>query len=213
MLTPYPDLFTALDLLGVAVFAIAGAIQAGRNDMDIFGMSVVAVVTAVGGGTLRDLLLGAAPVFWVKQPLSIWIAMGMAVLTFAYAWMWRIPPKSLRIADAVGLAVFVVLGTQKALLWGAHPFIAALMGVMSGVTGGIIRDLLCTQIPFIFRREIYATAAFAGAAMYMLVTAFVGPNWGVGASVATTLGLRLTAVYRDWSLPAPENQDRGSYGP
>ena len=213
MPTPYPNLFTTLDLFGVAIFAIAGAIQAGRRDMDIFGMSVVAVVTAVGGGTLRDLLLGATPVFWVREPLAIWVAMGGAILTFVYARMSRLPPKSLRLADALGLAVFTILGTQKALLWGAHPFVAVLMGVMSGVAGGIVRDLLCAEVPFIFRREIYATAALLGAIVYVVGNAVAGPGWGVSISLLTTLSLRLTAIYRDWSLPAPRNRDRGSYGP
>lgn len=210
---PYPTLFSTLDGFGVLVFAIAGAIQAGRKDMDIFGMSVVAVVTAVGGGTLRDLLLGATPVFWVQQPYIIGIALLAALATFGYAWVSRLPPKSLRVADALGLAVFVVLGTQKALSWEAPLFIAVLMGVMSGVTGGIIRDLLCGEIPYIFRNEIYATAALLGALVYALGTPLLGAGWGVGLSLLTTLGLRLMAVYLNWSLPAPRNRDRRSYGP
>jgi uncharacterized membrane protein YeiH len=195
-------MLSLLDLFGVAVFAASGALMAGRKRMDLFGVVVLAVVTAVGGGTLRDVLLGITPVFWVRDPLPIVVALGAALATVAAARRWRLERPALLVADAFGLALFTVLGAEHALHAGTPAVVALIMGVMSGVAGGIVRDLLCSEVPLILRREIYATAALLGAAV------FVGLCWlGVGRPLAITAGmgagltLRLAAIRWSFSLP------------
>ncbi|MHC4583528.1 MAG: trimeric intracellular cation channel family protein [Planctomycetota bacterium] len=205
-------LLYAMDLFGVAVFAITGSLAAGKKRMDLFGVVVLATVTALGGGTLRDLVLGASPVFWVSAPIYLLVAVATALVTFFLVRFCGLPLKLLSIADAFGLAVFTVLGTQKALGMGISPGIAVVMGIMTGVVGGIIRDILSGEIPLILRREIYATASLCGAITFCLVSAAL-QNQGLAAiaSVIVTLGLRLSAIKWKMSLPlyiSHEGDDR-----
>lgn len=195
-----------LDLFGVAVFAITGSLAAGQKAMDLFGVVVVALVTALGGGTLRDLLLGRAPVFWVNDTLYLIVVVITSLLTF---WLTRMRPptgqtvrRALLVADAFGLAIFTVLGARITLESGANALIACIMGVMTGVAGGVIRDLLANQIPLILRSEIYAVASLCGALVYVLLLAlqFDAAQATIPA-VLTTLILRLVAIRRRWSLP------------
>jgi uncharacterized membrane protein YeiH len=191
-----------MDLFGVAVFAITGSLAAGRKHMDLFGVVVLATVTALGGGTLRDLVLGAYPVFWVSAPIYLLVAVATTIITFFLVRFCGLPLKLLSVADAFGLAAFTVLGTQKALDMGISPGIAVVMGVMTGVVGGIIRDVLSGEIPLILRREIYATASLCGAITFSVVS-FALQNQGLAvlASIAVTLGLRLSAIKWKMSLP------------
>ncbi|MCG8427893.1 MAG: trimeric intracellular cation channel family protein, partial [Chromatiales bacterium] len=154
-----------LDLAGTAVFAISGALAAGRKRMDIFGVVVLGCVTAIGGGTLRDLVLGATPVFWITDTYYLGIAASAALGTFMLACYTRMPSIMLMYADAVGLAVFMFVGYQKGFEMTQAYSIGIVMGVISGVVGGIIRDVLSGEIPLIFRREIYASAALTGATL------------------------------------------------
>ncbi|MGD8429700.1 MAG: trimeric intracellular cation channel family protein [Ectothiorhodospiraceae bacterium] len=191
----------ALDLFGVAVFAISGALAAGQKRLDLFGVVVLAVVTAVGGGSIRDLLLGATPVFWVQGPEYVIIAGVCGLGTVAYAAIARLPSGALPVADAVGLGAFTVLGTQKTLAMGFPPLIAVVMGVLTGVAGGMIRDLLSGEIPLILRREIYATAALSGAVVIVLLAPVTGLPVSAWVGLAATLALRLAAIR--WSLALP----------
>jgi uncharacterized membrane protein YeiH len=195
-------LLYAMDLFGVAVFAITGSLAAGKKRMDLFGVVVLATVTALGGGTLRDLVLGSSPVFWVSAPIYLLVAVATAIVTFFMVRYCGLPLKILSIADAFGLAVFTVLGTQKALDMNISPGIAVVMGIMTGVVGGIIRDILSGEIPLILRREIYATASLCGAITFCVV-AVVLKNQGLAAltSVMVTLVLRLSAIKWKMSLP------------
>ena len=195
-------LLYAMDLFGVAVFAITGSLAAGKKRMDLFGVVVLATVTALGGGTLRDLVLGASPVFWVSAPIYLLVAVATAIVTFFLVRFCGLPLKLLSVADAFGLAVFTVLGTQKALDMDISTGIAVVMGVMTGVVGGIIRDILSGEIPLILRREIYATASLCGAVTFCLVSVAL-QNQGLAAlaSVIVTLGLRLSAIKWKMSLP------------
>ncbi len=191
-----------LDLLGVAVFAISGSLAAGRKRLDLFGVCVLGLVTAAGGGTLRDILLGIRPVFWIADPSYIYVAVGASVLTFVSVRFRRTPGRLLLIADAFGLALFTVLGTEKALLLDVPWVVAVIMGIMTGVAGGMVRDLLTGEIPLILRREIYATASLVGAvAFVMLFDVF--PNRIVATLFAAlvTLVLRLAAIKWNLSLP------------
>ena len=195
-------LLYAMDLFGVAVFAITGSLAAGKKHMDLFGVVVLATVTALGGGTLRDLVLGASPVFWVSAPIYLLIAVATAIVTFFLVRFCGLPLKLLSVADAFGLAVFTVLGTQKALDMDISSGIAVVMGIMTGVVGGMIRDVLSGEIPLILRREIYATASLCGAVTFCVVSFYL-KNQSIAAivSVAVTLSLRLSAIKWKMSLP------------
>ena len=191
-----------LDLLGTAVFAITGALAAGRKQMDIFGVVVLGCVTALGGGTLRDVILGIYPVFWISDTAYLGVAVTAAVATFVSARRWRLPATVLLYADAVGLAVFTVIGFQRGFQ-GTHAYsIGIVMGVTTGVVGGIIRDVLSGEIPLIFRREIYASASLFGAALFALLYHLRLPNlFVVLVAASTTLVIRLAALH--WNLALP----------
>lgn len=191
-----------LDLIGTAVFAITGALAAGRKRMDIFGVVTLGCVTALGGGTLRDVILGNRPVFWIADTTYLTVAAIVAVFTFILARRVKLTAMVLMYADAVGLAVFTVIGFQKGL-HATHMYsIAIVMGMATGVVGGIIRDVLSSEIPLIFRREIYASASLCGAALLVLLTHLQVPSsFAVSASVLTTLVIRIAALQWDLALP------------
>ena len=162
------ELIYVLDLAGTAVFASSGAIMAARLRMDPFGMMVLASLPAVGGGTLRDLILGVRPVFWVADPNYLFVIMATALATMMFVnHLNRIPEKLLLVLDALGLALFCIVGARKSLQFDTSWTIAVVMGVMTGVAGGMMRDIVCRQIPMILRKEIYATACIAGALVFI----------------------------------------------
>jgi uncharacterized membrane protein YeiH len=195
-------LLHALDILGVAVFAVSGALEAGRRRMDVFGAVVVALVTALGGGTLRDVILRHGPVFWVADPVYVVAGTLAALATFFTAGQLARWPRLLLVADAAGLAVFSVMGVQKALDAGVSPAVALVMGVITGVAGGIGRDILCNEIPLVLRREIYATAALAGGALFLGLRPFHVPeDLSILLSSSLVFGVRLIAVRLDLALP------------
>ena len=193
--------------LGVAVFAITGALAAKNKRVDLFGVVVLALVTALGGGTLRDLILGTRP-FWTVDVSFTLGATAAAVVTFFAARFWEMPSTSLLIADACGLALFTMIGTERALAFSASNTVAVVLGVMTGVAGGMIRDVLTGEIPLVFRAGIYlyATAALCGAAVFVLVAPRMSPLAGQSIAVAVTLSLRLAAIR--WRLRLPEFQAR-----
>ncbi len=198
-----------LDLFGTAVFAITGALAAVGKRMDIFGVTVVAMVTAVGGGTLRDLVLGREPVFWVGDPTYLIVILAAAVGAFAWAWTMRHYMTQLLVADALGLAVFTVIGSQVALAQQAHALVAIMMGVMTGAVGGILRDVLCNEVPLILRKEIYATASLAGAIIYVVGTRLeLSQNAIIPFAMATVFLIRLAAIKWQLSLPVA-HEDSG----
>ncbi len=192
--------------LGVAVAAITGVLAAKGKRVDLFGVLVLAVVTAFGGGSVRDVLLGAMPVFWVADPYYLLTATGAAVAWFFLAPRAELPRRVLLVADAGALALFTIVGVQKAIVFHASAPIAITMGIVTGVAGGILRDTLLGEIPLVFRREInfYATAALFGAVTYMALWRWFPhpqtPNMVI--SVAVILAIRLAAI--KWSLSLPE---------
>lgn len=190
------------DLMGVAVFAISGTLAAWRKQMDGFGVLVLATVTAIGGGSLRDVLLDV-PVVWMNNN-NYFIAIFSAALLTIVLLRKRltIPNNTLQFFDAIGLAFFVIMGTQKALDHGTSYFVAVMMGTMSGVAGGMIRDVLCREIPMVFRGELYAFACIFGGTIYILVqlagaTTLVAMLFGM----SSLLALRLAAI--KWQLTIP----------
>lgn len=197
------ELLYWLDLFGVVVFAFSGALMAGRYKLDPFGVVVLSAVTAIGGGTIRDVIL-QTPVFWVQNPIYLYVILATAVLTIIFIRCpKRIPKRFLLISDAFGLALFAVLGTEKALSLGAAIPVAIVMGTMTGVAGGMIRDVLCNVIPMILRQEIYATAAILGGALYTLMRYLAFPEYiAIIVAIIGALALRLAAIYWRVTLPA-----------
>ncbi len=190
-----------MDLLGVAVFAVTGALAAGRKRMDGIGVGVLALVTAIGGGTLRDLLLGRK-VFWVEDQTYLIVIVTAAVATMATARFWPSIEKPLVVADAVGLGLFAVIGAQRALEAGAPPLVVVFMGMTTGAAGGILRDVLCGEMPYVFRGELYATAAIAGCMlMLILIWARADARVAAAAGVALCVAVRLAAIR--WGLRLP----------
>ena len=166
------ELLYWLDLFGIVVFALSGALMAGRYKLDPFGVVVLAAVTAIGGGTIRDVILDT-PVFWLVNPIYLYVILTTALLTIIFIRRpKRIPKRFLLISDALGLALFAVLGTAKSISLGVPVSIAIVMGTITGVAGGMIRDVLCNVIPMILRQEIYATAAILGGSLFALFAYF-----------------------------------------
>lgn len=197
------DLLYWLDIFGIIVFALSGALMAGRYQLDPFGVVVLAAVTAIGGGTIRDIILNT-PVFWVEQTYYLWIICITALLTILFIRRpKRIPKRFLLIADAFGLALFAVVGTEKALALGAPIPAAVVLGTITGVAGGMLRDVLCNVIPMILRQEIYATAAMLGSGLFALMNLWgFSDNISIIVAVSGALLLRLAAIYWKVSLPA-----------
>ena len=190
------------DLAGVAVFAASGVLAARDRDLDLLGVIVVAAITAIGGGTLRDLLLDRHPIFWVTDTWYLVVIIVSALLTVAYVRVRPPPSATILVADALGLALFALAGAQMAEAAQCPPLIVVLMGTMTGVTGGVLRDVITAQVPLILRREIYATAAIVGIATYLALQAFGMPRavaFWVGMIVV--VALRLLAIRRGLHLP------------
>jgi uncharacterized membrane protein YeiH len=191
-----------LDYFGIVVFAISGALAAARARMDVVGFSLLAVVTGIGGGSLRDVLLGRLPVFWIDQPQYIVICVVAAVATFVSVPMIASRLRLLLWADAVGVAVFAMLGAQTALAAGAPLIISALLGVVSATFGGIMRDIICRETPLVLLKEIYVTAALAGSLLYVgLIELGIMPGVAMLAGCGTAFAVRGLALVYNLSLP------------
>jgi uncharacterized membrane protein YeiH len=191
-----------LDLVGVAVFAVSGVLAAHNGGLDLLGVIVIAAITAIGGGTLRDLLLNRYPIFWITDAQYLTVIMASALLTVAYVRARPPPGKALLVADAVGLALFALSGAQVAEAAQCPAIIVVLMGTMTGVAGGVLRDVITAQVPLILRRDIYATAAIMGVALYLLLQAFgLQRSVAFGAGMAVVIALRLLAIH--WGLQLP----------
>ncbi|MEA2724012.1 MAG: hypothetical protein QOH59_1783 [Gemmatimonadales bacterium] len=192
-----------LELLGVAVFAVSGVLAAGRKGLDILGVAVIAVVTAIGGGTLRDLLLDRHPIFWIANTTHLWVILGATAVTLAYVRFWIATGRALLVADALGLAFFTIAGVQIAQQAGCSDLISVLMGTITGVAGGVLRDVLTAEIPLVMRPgRLYATAAIVGAVSYLLLEGLgVPPGVAALVGMAVIAGLRLAAIL--WRLELP----------
>jgi uncharacterized membrane protein YeiH len=192
----------AFDLIGVFVFAVSGALAAGRKSLDLLGVVVIAVATAIGGGTLRDLLLDR-PVFWLASPEYLVTIFVAALLTPVYTRFADPPRGALQIADGLGLALFAISGAKIAEALDMPFVVIVVMATMTGTAGGVIRDVLLNEIPLLFRGgNIYATAAVAGASVYLLVqTAGVDDAAATWIGMVTVAGLRFAAIY--WGLQIP----------
>lgn len=196
------NLIYLLDLCAVAVCAITATLEARRRELDLFGVVVIAVISGIGGGTVRDLLLGRLPVYWVHDPSYVAVGMVAGALMFFTGRRLDLPKNFFLIPDALGLALFTVIGTSIALQLQAPWLIAALMGVITGVSGGVIRDILCNEVPLIFRTDIYATASLAGALLLIgLDHADIGRNPAILSAMICTVAIRLAAIR--WHIHLP----------
>lgn len=197
-----------LDLAGVAVFSISGVLAARDRGLDLIGVIVVAAITAIGGGTLRDLLLDRHPIFWVTDASYLTVIIVSAVMTVIYVRKWPPPGVILLVADALGLALFALSGAQYAEAAQCPPLIIIIMGTMTGVMGGIIRDVITARVPLILQREIYATAAIAGVSVYLLLQAIDVPRVvSFGGGMVTVVVLRLIAIRWNLHLPVFRNRE------
>jgi uncharacterized membrane protein YeiH len=197
-------ILTGFGFLGTAVFAVSGALLGLRKSMDVIGISFVATVTGVGGGTIRDLLLGATPVAWVSNPTDIIICIVCAI--FVSLLNSRLDGRRMQwllYADAAGLALFAVVGAAIAQSAGAHPLVAILFGAMSASFGGIIRDTICGEPPILFSKELYITPALLGAAIFILAPENIGFDVRAISGFGAALALRLLAIRFGWAMPFP----------
>lgn len=196
------DIIYFLDILGTFAFAISGALVAMKKRFDIFGVVIIAFVTAVGGGMLRDVLIDAHPINWIGDLNYIWTI--FVAVTITYLFKSKIAPlrKTFVLFDTLGIGVFTLLGLQKSLDFGLHPFIALIMGMISAVFGGVIRDVLTQKVPLIFKKEIYASACLAGGIVYLLLRFFNSNSdiqFVISALVIVTI--RIIAVRNRLQLP------------
>ena len=196
-------IISLLDMLGTLVFAISGWYTATAKKLDYFGAAMIALVTAIGGGSLRDVLIGNTPVSWMKNPnISYYVVLGIVLAIIGGKYLRRLR-KTLFLFDTLGLALFSILGTKVALQYDVAPFTAILLGVGSATAGGIIRDTLCNEIPLIFREELYATPCIIGATAYFLLSQYTP----IDESICTLIGfaivafIRIMAVWRNWKMP------------
>lgn len=197
------SIFTALNIVGLFVFAVSGALTALRNDMDVFGVAMIAFVTGVGGGTIRDVLLGAFPVWWIASPSAVLICLVGAVAAMTAQPLIASRLKTLIWADAVGLSVFAVLGAQAALAADAPVMIAVFMGAVTATFGGVVRDVLLNEPPLILKQDIYATAALIGAGVYVAMLALgIGETLAAPLAALVTFAIRAAAIIFD--IPSPK---------
>ena len=193
----------ALDLIGTMVFAISGALTAKQKQFDIFGAVVIAFVTAVGGGTIRDVLIGSTPVGWMKDLNYLYVILLGVTISLFFRKVVQKLRRTLFLFDTIGIGLFTILGLQKTLDHGIAPIVAVMMGAVSAVFGGVVRDTLCNEIPLIFRKEIYATACIAGGILYLfLQKSSLSADWTVALTVVFTILLRGLAARYKWTLPS-----------
>ncbi|MBE7645766.1 trimeric intracellular cation channel family protein [Tenacibaculum finnmarkense genomovar finnmarkense] len=166
------DIIYALDIAGTFAFAISGALVAMKKQFDVFGVVIIAFVTAVGGGMIRDVLINAHPINWISDLNYIWTI--LTAVGFTFLFRSKIAPlrKTMFLFDTIGISVFTLLGLEKGLSYDLHPFVALVMGMVSAVFGGVLRDVLTRKVPLIFKKEIYASACLAGGVVYLILEEF-----------------------------------------
>jgi len=192
-----------LYVIAIIAEAMSAAFSAGRRDMDYMGVVIIAWITALGGGTIRNLMLGHYPMTWVEHPLYLILtALAALITTFSSNRIYKFRKTSL-ILDAVGLVVFTILGCKLAIQLSMEPIIVIISGMVTGCAGGIMRDILCNDVPLIFQKEIYASVSLVTGGIYVMALYFFGSEFHFDTLLAFVVGLslRLLAVHYDWSLP------------
>ena len=190
-----------LELIGTYVFAISGALALKGKEPDWFAATFTGFLTAIGGGTLRDVLLDSYPLVWVSDTAFLYAILLGVLTTFLFHKSVSKLKKTLMLFDSLGIAFFTILGVEKAIGLGVRPEIAAIMGMFTGVMGGVIRDTLTNEMPIIFRKEIYATACLAGAGCYLALDPYVLRPWNLLISITLIVIIRIIAVLYGLALP------------
>ena len=203
-------LFTVLEAVGTVAFAVSGATVALQRRLDVFGIMLLGLTTALGGGCIRDLLLGRTPPVMFSQPLYAIVAIATSLIVFLLAWYWRIGffghmvliDRVNNIFDALGLGVFTVIGVRAGVAagYGENAFLCVFLGLLTGVGGGVLRDVCCMERPYIFTKHVYACASLAGAAGCMALWS-MGESFAMLMGCGVTLALRICAAAFRWSLP------------
>jgi Predicted membrane protein len=195
-------LLTFIYIVAIAAEAMSGALAAGRRHMDVFGVAVVAFVTALGGGTVRDLLLGNFPVGWTQHPEYVYLVVCAGLLTTVVAPYMHHLKRVFLVLDAMGLVAFSLIGCNVAMQMSYPAPVVIMAGMITGICGGVIRDVLCTQVPVVFRRELYAVVSLAVCILFLgMSTLGVPATWNTAISFAAGLSLRLLAIGFGWRLP------------
>ncbi|WP_445956059.1 trimeric intracellular cation channel family protein [Yeosuana sp.] len=195
-------MFYTIDILGTIAFAISGVLVAFNKRMDLFGILIIAFVTAVGGGTLRDILIGNTPVSWMKDMNYTYVIMASAILAIIFRSKIDYLRTSLFLFDTIGIGLYTIVGIEKGISAGLHPVICIALGTMTATFGGVIRDILCNEIPVIFRKEIYATACIIGGiAYFLLLKLLIDTNLILIISVTIVIAIRLLSVKFKLGLP------------
>lgn len=195
--------FQIIDILGTIAFAISGVLVALNKRMDIFGVLIIAFVTAVGGGTLRDVMIGIHPVSWMTDMTYVYVIVASAIFAVLLRKKINYLRTSLFLFDTIGIGLYTVVGIEKGVTAGLHPIICIALGTMTACFGGVLRDILCNEIPVIFRKEIYATACILGGLTYFLLRKFMADtNFIFMIAIAVVIIVRLLAVKFKISLPS-----------
>lgn len=196
-------------LVAITAEAMSGALAAGRRNMDIFGVVVIAFVTALGGGTIRDMVLGRFPVGWAEHPEYVYVVITAGLLTTVIArYLHRLKTLFLWL-DAMGLVAFSIIGCSVALELGYPTVVVIMAGMLTGISGGILRDVLCNQVPVVFRRELYASVSMLVCFLYLgTLRLNLNPDVGIALCFVAGLGFRMLAIARKWRLPTFSYQEK-----
>ncbi|WP_379655950.1 trimeric intracellular cation channel family protein [Pseudoroseomonas ludipueritiae] len=199
---PSASLLAAIYLVAITAEAMSGALAAGRRNMDIFGVAVIAFVTALGGGTIRDLTLGRFPIGWTQHPEYVYLVISAGLLTTVVASFMGNLKRVFLVLDAMGLVAFSLIGCSVALKMDYPTIVVIMSGMITGICGGILRDVLCNQVPVVFRRELYASVSLAVCALFLSLRA-LGIDTDLNTAISFTAGLtlRLLAIWGGWRLP------------
>ena len=190
-----------IDILGTFSFAAAGAFAAMEKKLDPFGVLIIAFVTAIGGGTIRDVLIGNFPVSWLSNSTAIWVILAAAVVTMFFGSYLKKLDKMLFLFDALGLGLFTMIGIEKGISYHLSPGICVALGTITGCFGGVLRDVLLNNVPLIFHKEIYALASIIGGTLFFLMPAAVDDSIAYILSILVVFMTRVLAVQFNWSLP------------
>ena len=196
-------------LVAITAEAMSGALAAGRRNMDIFGVATIAFVTALGGGTIRDLILGHFPIGWTQHPEYVYLVISAGLLTTVVASFMHSLKRVFLVLDAMGLVAFSLIGCSIALTMGYPVIVVIMSGMMTGIFGGILRDVLCNQVPVVFRRELYASVSLAVCVLFLCLREFgISTDLNLAISFIGGLTLRISAIWGGWKLPTFSYQQR-----
>ncbi len=207
----HQEYFKFIDILGTIAFAVSGVYAAMEKKLDLFGVVIIAFVTAIGGGTVRDMMIGDLPVAWIRNINYTAIILSTTIIVILFRSYIKNFQKTLIVFDSIGLGLFTILGIQKGIAFGLHPVICVALGTITGCFGGVIRDMLINTIPLIFKKEIYASACIAGGTVYFILY-LNGVNSDVNDAVSIIIIflIRILAIRFDWRLPGIYKKETGS---